>query len=72
MPDIELLDVVALLEDIPKHSLTRGQMGTVVEVHEPGVYEVEFCNGNGETYAMLALPGTKLMRLHHESDAEAA
>lgn len=29
---IELLDVVALTHDIPKHNLRRGEVGTVVEI----------------------------------------
>ena len=36
-----LLDVVALLADVPKHHLARGQVGTVVEILDGG-YEVEF------------------------------
>ena len=36
-----LLDIVALLSDVPAHSLLRGQVGTVVEVLD-GAYEVEF------------------------------
>lgn len=34
---IQLLDVVALTEDLPQSGLRRGQMGTVVEVLAPGV-----------------------------------
>ena len=33
---IKLLDVVALTVDVPEHSLSRGQVGTVVEVHLVG------------------------------------
>jgi len=66
MADIEMLSVVALLEDLPEHSLLRGQVGTVVEYLGPGVYEVEFCDDNGRTYAMVSLKAEQLMRLHHE------
>ena len=63
---IHLLDVVALLEDIPERGLRRGQVGTVVEELAPGVFEVEFSDDDGRTYAMLALPTDKLIILHYE------
>lgn len=66
MAEIELLSVVALLEDVPEHGLVRGQVGTVVEHLAPGVYEVEYCDDNGRTYAMASLKAEQLMRLHHE------
>src|ERR1700676_3971935 len=66
MMGIELLSVVALLEDLPESGLVRGQVGAVVESWAPGVYEVEFSDDNGRTYAMVALRAERLMRLHHE------
>jgi hypothetical protein len=54
---IQLLDVVALTEDIAERGLSRGQVGTVVELLAPGVYEVEFCDNDGRTYALLSLRG---------------
>jgi len=72
MTDIEMLSVVALLEDLPEEGLVRGQVGTVVENWAPGVYEVEFCNDQGETYAMAALKANQLIRLHHEPVNRAA
>ena len=72
MADIELLSVVALLEDLPAEGLVRGQVGTVVESWAPGVYEVEFCDDNGRTCAMVALKTERLMRLHHEPVHQAA
>ena len=39
---MKLLDVVTLLENIPNCQLYRGQVGTIVEVYEPDVFEVEF------------------------------
>lgn len=59
-----LLDVVALLADVPEHGLVRGQVGTVVEVLD-GAYEVEFSDDEGRTYAELALEPHKLLVLHH-------
>jgi hypothetical protein len=72
MTDIEMLSVVALLEDLPKEGLVRGQVGTVVESWAPGVYEVEFCDDNGKAYAMVAVKADQLMRLHHEPVNQAA
>jgi hypothetical protein len=59
-----LLDVVALLSDVPAHGLVRGQVGTVVELLD-GAYEVEFSDDEGQTYAELALPPNQLLVLHH-------
>lgn len=63
---IELLDVVALLEDMPERGLRRGQVGTVVEELAPNVYEVEFSDDEGRTYATLSLRADQLMVLHYE------
>ena len=62
----QLLDVVALTEDQPERGLVRGQVGTIVESLAPDVFEVEFCDNDGRTYAMLALKAFQLMLLHHE------
>jgi len=72
MADIEMLAVVALLQDVPELGLVRGQVGTVVEDLAPGVYEVEFCDDNGRTYAMGSLKAEQLIRLHHEPVHQAA
>ena len=66
MNQIELLDVVALTEDLPERQLRRGQVGTVVEFLADGVYEVEFCNHQGQTYAMIALHHEQLLVLYYE------
>ena len=63
---IKLLDVVALLEDLPERGLKRGQVGTVVEELAPCVYEVEFVDTKGHTYAMLSLKAEQLIVLHYE------
>ena len=70
--EMEMLSVVALLEDVPEKGLMRGQVGTVVESLAPGVYEVEFSDDSGRTYASLALRADQLMRLHHEPSHQAA
>ncbi len=72
MKGLELHSVVALLEDLPSEGLIRGQVGTVVEMWAPGVYEVEFADDRGNTYAMVALRAEQLMRLFHEPVHRAA
>ena len=72
MTGIDTHSVVALLEDLPEAGLVHGQVGTVVENWAPGVYEVEFADDNGKTYAMIALKADQLMRLHHEPVHQAA
>lgn len=64
--ELKLLDVVAMTDDVPEHLLVRGQMGTVVEIFEPGVYLVVFSDRNGETYAMASLRAEQLMLLRKE------
>ena len=63
---VKLLDVVALTQDLPERKLERGQVGTVVEVLAPDVYEVEFADNDGRTYAELAVNEEKLLVLHYE------
>ena len=63
---IKLLDLVALTEDIPERELRRGQVGTVVENLASGVYEVEFSDNEGRTFASLALKVVQLLVLHYE------
>lgn len=62
---INTLDVVALTEDLPGRGLCRGQVGTVVEELASGVYEVEFVDAEGRTYALLTLRAEQLMPLRY-------
>jgi len=64
--DIDVLDVVALTEDLPERGLRRGQVGTVVELLSPDVFEVEFSDNDGRTYATLALRSDQLMVLWYQ------
>lgn len=68
MTEIKLFDSVALLEDLPKENLWRGQVGAVVEVYKNGeAFEVEFVDSNGKTYGLLALRNDQIMLLQHEA-----
>lgn len=73
MNRIKLYDIVALTENIKTTQfmtekelvLPRGQMGTVVEEYNDGeAFEVEFCDQNGQTYALISLKTEKLMLLY--------
>ena len=53
---IKELDSVVLAADLPQHGLTRGDIGTVVLVHEGGAgYTVEFMTLAGSTVAVVTL-----------------
>lgn len=65
--NIQLLDVVALTEDVSAHHLRRGQVGTVVEELAPNMFEVEFNDNYGRTYAMCALQADQVMVLHYQA-----
>ena len=69
---MELLTTVALLCDPPERGLSRGQVGTVVECLAPEVFEIEFSDDEGRTYATLAIAAAKLIELHHEPVRHAA
>ncbi len=60
-----LLDIVALKESLPEHHLLPGQVGTIVELLAPDVYEVDFSDDQGQTYAMLPLHTSQLLKLHY-------
>ncbi|MGB3779996.1 MAG: DUF4926 domain-containing protein [Tunicatimonas sp.] len=65
---LKLLDTVALLKDVPGEKLIKGQVGTIIEMLEEGVYEVEFADKQGRTIASLALAVEELMLLHFEAE----
>lgn len=70
--DFEVLSVVALTDELPDNGLRRGQVGTVVEALAPGIFEVEFRNDDGKTYAFAAVSQDKLIRLYHRPEHHAA
>ena len=62
---IELLDTVALTEDVPALGLTAGEVGAVVDVHGGGeAFEVEFVDDDGMTYGLHTLRAGQLVPLH--------
>lgn len=65
---IQLLDVVALTENLPEYNLWRGEIGAVVECHPDDAYEVEFVAQDGYTYALVTLRGKQLIPLRQKRD----
>ena len=64
-----LLDVVALLTDIPAQRLACGQVGTVVEQLDPSTSLVEFSDEQGHAYAVAPCPRAELLTLHYVPEA---
>ncbi|BAW96679.1 hypothetical protein NIES970_16180 [[Synechococcus] sp. NIES-970] len=64
---IKLLDVVALMVDLPEFNLLKGQVGTVVEILAEGnAFEVEFNDRQGRTFESVGLLPEQIMVLHFE------
>jgi hypothetical protein len=60
-----LLDVVALLSDLPAQGLARGQVGTIVEELDGRISLVEFSDEQGRAYAIVPCPRDELLTLHY-------
>jgi len=78
MDEIKLLDVVALLEDLPGEGLQRGQVGTVVEIFAArpdvaGAFLVEFSDRSGRSFAFAELHPSQIVKLRYTvAEREAA
>ena len=64
-----VLDVVALLTDLPAAGLARGQVGTIVERLDAKTLLVEFSDDQGRAYAVAPCPRTELLVLHYVPEA---
>jgi hypothetical protein len=64
-----LLDVVALLTDIPAERLARGQVGTFVEQLDEQTVLVEFSDDQGRAYAITPCRHAELLVLHYDPQA---
>jgi hypothetical protein len=60
-----VLDVVALLTDLPEQQLARGQVGTIVELLDRKTLLVEFSDDQGRAYAVAPCPRADLLVLHY-------
>jgi Domain of unknown function (DUF4926) len=72
--EVKLLDAVPLLEDVQTEGvlLQRGEVGAVMEVLAPDVYEVEFCDARGRAYTFASLPAEQLLALHNQGKQSVA
>ena len=64
--EINELDVIALLKEIPVHGLVRGDIGTVVTILSDSVYEVEFMAEHGVSKAVIPVTEKDIMKIHFE------
>ena len=72
MNTFKLLDVVALLKDIPEHKLLKGQVGTIIETLQNNTFEVEFSSNTGEAIATIPVKAESLLLLHYEAELSIA
>src|SRR5512144_1901741 len=64
---MKLLGGVVLWGDKPEEGLAAGQVGTVVEVLAPGIFEVEFLDSHGRTAGLAELKREELLALKYEA-----
>lgn len=70
MEEINPLDLVALLTDLPEHGLARGAVGTVLErfdttEHHPSGWIVEFVSQDGAKYVEADITDPdQIVKLH--------
>jgi hypothetical protein len=72
--EVKLLDTVALLEDVQVEGvlLKLGEVGAIVEILAPDVYEVEFCDDQGRPYAFASLRADQILVLHNQGKESTA
>ena len=68
---IKELDQVVLTVDLPDHGLVRGDIGTVVLMHESKGCEVEFIALDGETIAITSLSLSQVRPIGQREIAQA-
>lgn len=69
---IRELDNVVLTTDLPEYGLKRGDLGTVVLLHQNDTgYEVEFVTLDGETVAVVSLYRSQLRPIGRREIAQA-
>ncbi len=65
---LKLFDTVAMLKDSPENKVVKGQVGTIVEELQKGIFEVEFADKYGQTIASFAVNESEVMQLHFEME----
>ena len=60
--DFQEHETVQIKCDKLDRDIHKGDLGAIVAIYQPGVYEVEFVNPDGTTKAFLTLKGKFLKR----------
>jgi len=68
---IRELDNVVLTVDLPEHGLKKGDVGTVVLLHDSRGYEVEFMTLGGSTLVVVSLSSTQVRPVGSREIAQA-
>ena len=55
-------DSIILTEDLPGQYLFKGQKGTIVEILEDNLYDVEFLAEDGNIYCQIPLESSKFTK----------
>jgi len=58
----QISDVIILTEDLPAQYLFKGQKGTIIEILEEGLYDVEFLAEDGNIYCEIPLESSKFTK----------
>lgn len=64
LPDFFANEQIALVDNLPKYQLLRGQVGIIQERIGIGLYRVEFTTQKEQVYARITLHATQMMLLH--------
>ena len=56
-------DKIILTEDLPGQYLFKGQQGTITEIFEEDLYEVEFLAEDGNIYCNIPLESAKFIKV---------
>jgi hypothetical protein len=64
LPDFASGESIALLDHLPAYKLSRGQVGVIRQRTAVGVYDVEFKDTNGTSYAQVTLHAHQMLLLH--------
>ena len=62
----KLLDTVVLKRDVAEPGLRSGDLGAIVEIHDPDHFEVEFVAASGRTQALVTLCSDDLRHVNDQ------
>jgi hypothetical protein len=61
--DFNLLECVVLSRDLPDQGLKAGDLGAVVDLHQPDGLDVEFVTAGGRTQAVVTLRASDVRKV---------